>query len=90
MSPEIKVAFSREVLKGACVVGKEEEQPQRYTPVAISDCLGTDFVIDGIVRKMLKDGENPMIIFNNEEEMEENLERIQNAFGDLLGNEDEE
>lgn len=87
MSPEIKVAVSREVPKGACVVGKERGEG-RYEPIAISDATATDLFIDGVVRRELKKGEDVIILFNSEDEMVENYEHIANAFGDLLENDE--
>ena len=87
MSPEIKLAFSREVPKGSCVIGREVEGKTAYTPVAISDSMSTDIFVCGIARKIIDDGENPVIVFHDEEEMEENEERIRRAFEDLVKDE---
>jgi hypothetical protein len=87
MSPEIKVAVSREIPKGACVVGKER-RGGKYEPIAISDSTATDLFINGIVRRELERGEDVIILFNSEDEMMENHEHIANAFGDLLGNDE--
>ena len=87
MSPEIKVAVSKEISKGACVVGKEVGQG-KYEPIAISDSTATDLFIDGVVRRELKKGEDVIILFNSEDEMVENYEHIANAFGDLLENDE--
>jgi len=88
MSPEIKVAVSKEIPKGACIIGKEVNQG-KYEPIAISDSTSTDLFIDGVVRRELKRGEDVIILFNSEDEMVDNYEHIANAFGDLLGNNDE-
>jgi len=87
MSPEIKVAFSKEIPKGACVVGKERGEG-KYEPIAMSDSTSTDLFIDGVVRKELKNGGDIVILFGSEEEMLENYEHIADAFGDLLGNDE--
>ena len=87
MSPEIKVAVSKEIPQGACVIGKEVSQG-KYEPIAISDSTSTDLFIDGIVRKELKNGSDIVILFGSEDEMVDNYEHIANAFGDLLGNDE--
>jgi len=88
MSPEIKVAFSREVPRGSCIIGiHNKEEDLKYMPIAITDCQSTDIFADGIVRKLLKEGENPVIVFGSEEEMEENINIIYKAFGDLIKDE---
>ncbi|GIW70245.1 MAG: hypothetical protein KatS3mg101_0992 [Patescibacteria group bacterium] len=81
MSPEIKIAFSREVPRGACVVGRQEDE-NKYVPISITDCQGTDLMALGIARKMLKDGETPVFVFGSEDEMEENADKIRMAFDD--------
>jgi hypothetical protein len=86
MGLEIKLGFSNEVARGVCVVGKEINQGELET-IAVSDSTSTDLFIDGIVRKELENGNDIVILFGSEEEMEENQEHIANAFGDLLDDE---
>ena len=87
MSPEIKVAVSKEIPQGACVIGKEVGQDE-YEPIAMSDSTSTDLFIDGVVRKELKNGNNVVVLFRSEKEIIDNYEHIANAFGDLLGNDE--
>lgn len=79
MSPEVKIAFSREVPRGACVVGVEREG-LKYDPVAITDSQSTDLFSLGIARKLLNEGKNVIFVFGSEGEMKENVNKIAKAF----------
>ena len=90
LTKELDKAMSQLVRsKGVCVIAEEGDEPHSFNPITITDCLGTDFIVDGIVRKMLKENKDPLLIFNNEKEMEDNSEVIQRAFKDLTNNDDE-